>query len=100
MTHLIIVQQVVEVLNVPFSTKPGDMKVFAAIVLFITDLVLISASESPLLIVGGVPKLLLKDHHSSPVSNTTEVVGCQHNVSLPQYPRTTFGAALALFNVF
>ena len=100
LTHPIIVQQVVEVLNVPFSTKPGNMKVFAATVLFITEFVLNSASESPLLIVGGVPKLLLEDHHSSPVSNTTEVVECQHNVSLPQYPRTTFGAALALFNVF
>ena len=100
MTHLIIVQQVVEVLNVPLSTKPGDMKVFATTVLFITDLVLTSATESPLLIVGGVPMLLLEDHHSSPVSNTTEVVGCQHNVSLPLYPRNTFGAALALFNVF
>ena len=99
MTHLIIVQQVVEVLNVPLSTKPGDMKVFATTVLFITDLVLTSATESPLLIVGGVPMLLLEDHHSSPVSNTTEVVGCQHNVSLPQYPRRTFGVALALINV-
>ena len=99
MTHLIIVQQVEEVLNVPFSTKPGDMKVFATTVLLITEMVLISASESPLLIVGGVPKLLLEDHHSSPVSNMTEVVGCQHNVSLPLYPRRTFGAAMALFNV-
>ena len=99
MTHLIIVQQVVEVLNVPFSTKPGDMKVFATTVLLITEIVLISASESPLLIVGGVPKLLLEDHHSSPVSNTTEVVGCQNIVSLPQYPRRTFGVALALINV-
>ena len=99
MTHLIIVQQVVEVLNVPLSTRPGDMKVFATTVLFITDLVLTSATESPLLIVGGVPMLLLEDHHSSPVSNTTEVVGCQHNVSLPQYPRRTFGVALALINV-
>ena len=100
MTHLIIVQQVVEVLNVPLSAKLGDMKVFATKVLLMIEFSLISALESPLLIVGGVPKLLLEDHHSSPVSNTTEVVGCQHNVSLPQYPRNTFGAALALFNVF
>ena len=55
MSHLIIVQQVAEVLNVPFSTKPGDMKVFATTVLLITEMVLNSASASPLLIVGGVP---------------------------------------------
>ena len=99
MTHLIIVQQVVEVLNVPFSTKPGDMKVFATTVLFMIEVALMSASQSPLWIVGGVTELLLEDHHSSPVSNTTEVVGCQHNVSLPQYPGSIFGAALALINV-
>ena len=55
----------------------------------------ILAKENPLLIVGGVQKLLFEDYYSSIVTEKVEVVGCTE-ITFPNYPSPIFGPSLFL----
>ena len=54
------------------------------------------AIDNSVIVVGGVTELLLQDYFSSPITNVSEILGCNEEVTLPNYPLTTFGAILGL----
>ena len=58
-------------------------------------------AENVLVIQGGVSKLRLDDIANSEITNVSEAIGCQENISLPNYPRNVFGTQLSFFkNMF
>ena len=68
------------------------------IFVFCLKIIFVLAEDNPLLVVGGVRKLLFKDYFSSLVNKETEVLGCP-DISLPDYRSPVFGTSLQQFTV-
>ena len=68
------------------------------IFVFCLKIIFVLAEDNPLLVVGGVRKLLFKDYFSSLVNKETEVLGCP-DISLPDYRNPVFGTSLQQFKV-
>ena len=52
------------------------------------------ASNSALLVVGGVKQLILNDYYNSEVVNSSEIFGCPEQTMFPIYKEKVFGVSL------
>ena len=57
------------------------------------------ASNSALLVVGGVKQLILNDYYNSEVVKDSEIFGCSEETLIPDYKERIFGVSLLYSDV-